>query len=333
MKHRTNIFLITAAMLFLMLDSRTAISGIISGLELCIYTIIPALFPFLFLSSLLLNELSGWKSGILHPITAKLGMPLGIEGILVVGLLGGYPTGAASVASYYRQKKIDRLQAERMLGFCNNAGPAFIFGISSSIFPWYLSLVIWIIHILAAMLTAYIIQSPQKTIIIMNESTGTTASQVLNNTIRTMAVICGWIILFRMVIYVCCQYFLCSLPEVLQVIVQGILELSNGCCSLNTVTDPTIQFILFSVFISLGGICVLMQTASVAAPLSLRWYIKGKLLQCLISFIISGMAAMALFPTAHLAGGLMLLLFLGSILLLLTVYVIKNSRFLEKLAV
>lgn len=316
-----------------MLDSQTVISGIVSGLELCFYTIIPALFPFIFLSALLLNELSNQNSALLRPITTRLGMPLGSEGILVVGLLGGYPTGAASIANYYRQKKISRQQAECMLGFCNNAGPAFIFGISSSLFPFHISLTIWVIHILAAILTGYIIQCKNETCISTTEKNEITVSQVLNNAIKTMASICGWIILFRVIIMASGQYILRSLPDILQILVQGILELSNGCCSLKEIENPAVQFILFSVFISLGGLCVLMQTASVAAPLSLRWYIIGKLLQSLISFIVSIIAAWILFSAAGFGGSMILLLAIGCIMLLLIGYSLKNSSFLGNNAV
>ena len=44
-----------AAMLMLILDGRTALTGAAEGIDLCIRTVIPALFPFFVLSPLLMG--------------------------------------------------------------------------------------------------------------------------------------------------------------------------------------------------------------------------------------------------------------------------------------
>ena len=153
----------------MVLDSKTAVAGMLGGLELCYRTVVPAMFPFLFLSSLLLSELSGKQNRMLQSLAKRLGIPPGGEGILVVGLLGGYPTGAASVADFYKHNKLQRHHAERLLGFCNNAGPAFIFGMAGNLFPLKAAWVLWGIHILSAIITATIL--PQTTVTAIKKAT------------------------------------------------------------------------------------------------------------------------------------------------------------------
>ena len=57
-KHITGIFS-CMGILVLILDGKTALAGAMAGMELCMKTVIPSLFPFLFLCSLLTNSLWG----------------------------------------------------------------------------------------------------------------------------------------------------------------------------------------------------------------------------------------------------------------------------------
>ena len=98
------------AMLVLILDGQTAMAGAAEGLALCMKTLIPSLFPFFLLSAMLTSSLSG-------------------GGLLLTGLLGGYPLGAANAARAYRARQLDRAEAERMAVLCNCAGPSFLFGV------------------------------------------------------------------------------------------------------------------------------------------------------------------------------------------------------------
>ena len=77
------------------------------------------------------------------------------------------------------------------------------------------------------------------------------------------------------------------LPVALQVTITGILELSNGCCELTRVSDPLLRFVICSGMLAWGGLCVTLQTYSVASGLNIRSYLKGKLLQTLFSLLLS----------------------------------------------
>jgi hypothetical protein len=69
----------------------------------------------------------------------------------------------------------------------------------------------------------------------------------------------------------------------ISLLLAGMLELTNGICRLDQISNTGLRFVAASAFLSFGGICVLTQTASVTCELGIRSYLKGKLLHCLIS--------------------------------------------------
>ena len=115
----------------LLLYPAAAMEAAQSGLLLCFNVIIPSLFPFFVLSNLLVElGMVSYLEKLLAPIMAPLFRVPGAGGAaLALGFVGGYPVGARTTLSLYEHGLCSRTQAERMLAFCNNSGPAFIFGV------------------------------------------------------------------------------------------------------------------------------------------------------------------------------------------------------------
>ena len=150
-----------AGMMVLILDSRTAVEGIREGIDLCLKTLIPSLFPFFVLSILMTGNLSGRKLQVLRPIGRLCGVPEGCDSLIVTGFLGGYPVGAQSIALAWEQGVLSQEDAKRLLGFCSNAGPAFLFGVVGPAFdtawvPWLL----WAIHMASALIVGTLSRAP-----------------------------------------------------------------------------------------------------------------------------------------------------------------------------
>ena len=130
MKKMLPIAAILAAAALLLLRPQEAAAAVREGLALCGGTVIPSLFPFFAAVSLLLQlgaaeALQGACGKIMGPLFHMRGacaLPL------LAGLLGGYPSGAAAVAGLYEQGGVSRQEAELLLGFCDNCGPAFLLG-------------------------------------------------------------------------------------------------------------------------------------------------------------------------------------------------------------
>lgn len=283
-------------MILLILDAKTALSGAKDGIALCLYTVIPSLFPFFILSSLLTSSLTGKNISILRPIGKLCGIPVGAESLLVLSLFGGYPVGAQAISDAYRQGHLTKTAAHRLLGFCSNAGPAFLFGMvgplfTSRIVPW----VLWLIHILSALIVGAVLPGKSRDTCLLCKSLPLTVPQALEQSLRIMANVCGWIVIFRVILAVMNRWILLLLPLEGQVLLSGLLELSNGCLALRSVQSEASRFVLSACMLAIGGLCVGMQTVAVTASLGTGLYFPGKLLQSLISIPMAAAAQYFLF--------------------------------------
>lgn len=286
--------------LLLILDSKTALSGAKDGIELCLTSVIPSIFPFLVLSGMLTPAICGANLPFLRPLSRALHIPPGSEGIFLTGIVGGYPTGAQSVHQAWKSGQLSKEDAQRMLAFCSNAGPSFLFGILGAKFSkiWILWL-LWGIHILSAVAVAVIFPGKSCNCNRLFPTTPVTLTQSLKKAVATMGCICGWVVLFRILIAFLNRWFLWLLPVNMQIAVYGILELANGCCSAELISSEGLRFILCSGMLAFGGICVVMQTASVTGELGLGKYVQGKFLQAMIGILLSMIAQYFLFSPAE----------------------------------
>lgn len=280
----------TAGMLLLIFDGKTAQSAAILGIDLCIRMLIPALFPFLVLSVLLTGSLSSQSARWLQWFCKIIGIPKGAESLLVVGTLGGYPAGAQSISVLHRQGQINASQAMRLLAFCNNAGPAFIFGVLGTNFSnKVVPVVLWLIHIVSAFLVGILLPHTKETESISTDFHVVRLTDAIAQSIKTMALICGWVICLRIVLAYIDSLFLKFLPLSVQIIITGLLELSNGCLRLSEIEFESIRFLIASFLLPLGGLCVALQTAAVTEGISMRLYFPCKILQCCISVFLSSL--------------------------------------------
>ena len=119
------------AALALVLWPEQAMAAMRDGVDLCGNVILPSLFPFFVLSSLVVElGMSRYLGKLLEPVMAPLFRVNGnCAAALALGAVGGYPVGARTAIQIYENGQCSRTEAERMLAFCNNSGPAFILGV------------------------------------------------------------------------------------------------------------------------------------------------------------------------------------------------------------
>lgn len=124
----------TFALLFaaacVVLRPAVAASGVLRGLGLCYQTVIPALFPFMVLSRLLLESPAAqWFGLLLRPYTRLLGLrEKKAPAALLCGLLGGFACGAQAVDALYRSGRLRRDEAALLLVCTIGSGPGFVVG-------------------------------------------------------------------------------------------------------------------------------------------------------------------------------------------------------------
>lgn len=114
-----------------------ALSLSLEGLNLWFQKMIPALFPFMILSGLLIglglsDSFASLFSPVLRPLFCLSDSCLYC---LVIGFLCGFPMGARVCAQSYEKGSLSRREATLMLAFCNNIGPIYFTGYVLRLFP------------------------------------------------------------------------------------------------------------------------------------------------------------------------------------------------------
>lgn len=292
--------LYAGVMLLFILDAKTVIASAADGITLCLKTVIPSLLPFIIISILITGSIPGEPISVLRPISRLCRIPAGAESVMLLGFLGGYPVGAQSIYQAYHLGGIQKEDAHRMLGFCNNAGPAFIFGMTCALFsspvvPW----VLWLLIVISSLLVAIILPGGAKGGCCVQEKKQITLIQAAESSIGIMAKICIWVIVFRVIIGILERWMFFAFTTEFQVTAGGLLELSNGCSLLFSLPSQGLRFLLCASFLSFGGLSVLFQTLSVTKELRIGFYFPGKVLQTMFSLLFAYIFQDFLFPVCE----------------------------------
>lgn len=131
--------------------------GVRDGLALAAGQALPALFPFFVAGGLLTR--SGLAQALARlaarPLAVLYRLPSEAAPAVVLGLVGGYPVGAATAADLLRQGTLSPGDAARVNRFCNCASPGFCIGLAGlGIFgSARTGAMLYGIHVLAALLT------------------------------------------------------------------------------------------------------------------------------------------------------------------------------------
>ncbi|MCL2187148.1 MAG: hypothetical protein FWC16_02640 [Defluviitaleaceae bacterium] len=114
----------------LLLFPRDVLNAAREGLLLWFNTVLPSLLPFVVgMNILMLYGFLRLIGDIISPVIVKLFGIAGAGGVaFITGVASGYPLGAKTVGDLFRAGDISTEEAQRLLAFCNNAGPLFIVG-------------------------------------------------------------------------------------------------------------------------------------------------------------------------------------------------------------
>lgn len=290
---------IAAGFLYLFLCPQQASAAITDGLNLCAHTIVPSMFPYFVLSGLFISlgcadKLGRRLSGVMSKLFSVSGRG---AAPLLLGLVGGYPLGAKTVADLYTQNQLTKEEAEKLLFFCCNAGPAFIIGVVGG--ALYRSaaagLALYLIHIVSALLCGILpFSKPAKPASVSQKSKSaqplpfsSALVHAVDSALHTALKVCSFILLFSLLTGVEKQLLPSS---ILSVVLSGLTELSTGCAALAAENVSwQLKFSLTSAFLAFGGVCVLCQTLSVISEsrLPIKPYFLGKVLQALLSAVMA----------------------------------------------
>ncbi len=282
--------------LLLIFSDRVAIA-VSDGLSMCGRTLIPALFPFL-----VLNGIS-MRMGFPEFIGKTLGKPLGRllhihpNGVsaVIVGLLCGFPTGAAAACRIYKEGLCDRESFEKTVLLSSVAAPGYvIIGVGSLLLgDLRLGLLLWLIQVTATFTVGAIFGRRYRDFTVSYTKPYNTSpsflrslSESLKDAVTAMLGICASVIFFSVWGNL---LSLLPLPPGITCLAVCFLELSSGvACSASSLSVPY-AFIAIAGALGWSGLSVHAQIVSVTDGfLSVRRFCARK---GLISIIAAALAA------------------------------------------
>lgn len=259
----TSVLILISGFLVLKYANLTIV-GVKKGLDLSFNTIIPSLFIFMIIAEFLSNtDLLTIMFFPLRFISFIMRVPPETVSVFIMGILGGYPTGAQMVANLVKSKKISPKLGEILICSTINCSPSFIIGaVGIAIFNNVkIGLIIYLCEVFSALIIGIIMGF----FIRKNEDymwhdvtddfdENISYSQVLVNSVisagKSLFMICSFILLFS-VIFV-------FLNKIGLNFIGGFLEVCIGCASISDLSFKN-ALILSTIYTSFGGICVLMQ--------------------------------------------------------------------------
>ena len=304
-------------MLVLSLCGKVTIPTAQSTLLLCAENIIPSLFPFFVLSSILIKSGFAKVAGRLFSFIMKpLFSASGQSAIaFIIGIISGYPMGAKTVSELYKSGSVPKSEAERLLPFCNNSGPLFVIGAVGTGFLGRtdIGIFLYLIHLLSAIITGFFLRffsddnysclnicSEKK----RKESFGMIFSESVKSAVNSVLFVCGFVVFFATL----SAPFTSILPEnsLTSVLIKGFLEVTIGIKDALFLTDDKIKLCLISALLGFGGVCVLLQVMGIAkeSGLNIKYYFWGKLFQGITSAFLCNifygkMQSLSVFATSN----------------------------------
>ena len=294
MKQRLTACFLLCMMVFSLAFSSQTAQFVREALQLCAFSVIPSLFPFFVLTGLFvsLSPPNLFPRPIVRIANRLMGC--GSDGLTVffLGILGGYPLGARTIAQMYHSGRISAESAQYLLLFCNNAGPSFILGMVGlgCFSSLRIGVYLYLIHVFCAALLGILFCKRTTFSASLTTTASPSFAAALVNAIgsagSSMVQICSFVVFF-----VTLLQLLASLTGITHPLLLGTVELTNGILQLGSTPS---DFAMAAALLGWGGISVHLQTAAVLqdTPVHFARYLCAKSAHAVLSFC----AAYALSP-------------------------------------
>lgn len=274
-------FLLTIIAIFLIIEillfPQEAMSHAATGLTLWLQNMIPALFPFMVISGLIIRlDLVPGIIKVFHPVLNKIFRTSEYcEYAMVMGFLCGYPMGAVIIKDLLEDNKISRNEADYLLSFCNNIGPVFYCSLVLPIFDaGYHSILLlgmYGIPLLYGLFLRYTFY--RKAFIRTQENlqathnVNITFSQAftasLNQAVSSILLLGACMIFFNMLMFLPLHFLNDNL--LLSSILSWLLEVNGALFRTKELYETGLHMtsLLLIPFLSIGGLSCFCQTASI----------------------------------------------------------------------
>lgn len=287
MKKITFLSIIILFMLLLLFMPNITKSGAIAGINLCLYSVIPALLPYMLITNYILY--SGIYETICSFFQPIIGRIFRISKyssfIVVLGLLCGYPMGAKLLGEFITSGKISKNEGCYLITFCNNCSISFVVNyifytcLNSHVNIYILLALIYLPIFLTAIINRFFYKF---TINKGNTKTQIKINNPIYSSIKTVSILCGYVFLFTII-----AYFIKNLIPLNKHFLYPIIsyiEMTSGTALLSTIHMPFILLFICS-SVLFGGLSTVMQTFSLIPKYLRKYYIIGKLEQLVFLYI------------------------------------------------
>ena len=264
-----------------------------NGFLLSIKVIIPAVFPFLILTDLVIKCIRFEQVGFLKRVFERL---FNISGCgisaLICGLLCGFPIGARVSSSLYQSGKLSKSECESLMAFSNNPSPGYVIsviglGIRGSLND---GIILYSAVIVSSVFTGIIIRKRRDShfaFIDFSDDSKYDFIASVKDSVNVCLNICGFVTVFSVLTGLLRQAIK---SQILLSIILPFIEIGNACNFLANdaplSSDATLLLTAFATAFS--GFSVFTQTRG-CINLSFKFpskkYLYIKLLQGLISTV------------------------------------------------
>ncbi|NLP30510.1 MAG: hypothetical protein GX363_05185 [Clostridiales bacterium] len=280
------------------------------GINLWAEAVLPSLLPFFICANFMISlGVPGLVGRLFENLFQKIfGVPGSSAFVFIISISSGYPMGPKLIGDMGRRGEITDKDAKKMLTFCSTSGPLFMLGtVGVGMFHSPLcGTLIAISHYIGALLNGLLFnllttndkkiaheRKYNRTIRLREESVLELFTNSIISSLKTLGVICCYIIIFVMITdFIELSGLLDSLSSDYQRgFLKGLLEITIGSyeLSLSNGIGLRMKCVLATFIISFGGISTLGQSMSVMYGLRISiWdYLKAKLSHGLIAGLVA----------------------------------------------
>ena len=288
-------------------NSSAAALWVNEGLRLCVTRLIPSLFPFMVVSSLVVS--SGAGAQVCKPISGVFGtlMGIGADGTcaVVLGWLCGFPVGAKCAGALFDDGRIDEGEYQRIVCVSGTPSPAFLIGAvgGGMLGSAWAGALLYLISLLSAAIVGVMLRLRSGG----KDTRRTTLCAALGNSHRGIAElltgaisdaglgmlsVCSFVVFFSAFLGVldgALSVF--SLPEEVTAVLFCVFELTTGLARVSELGEGLV-FPLSALAVGWSGLSVHFQTVSVCAGRGVR--LTAYFFACAMRMIICFLLAAAM---------------------------------------
>lgn len=289
-------FLILYITLQVLIHSDAVVQSVIFSIDIFKNSVFPSLFPFLVLSSLLINY------GFVE-LCAKLFKPImnhlfkmneNAAFVFVMSLLSGFPSNSKYTKELYLKGILAEDEASKILMFTHFSNPLFILGtVGIFLNNKKIALLVLFCHYITNVIIGLIFRrlTPSKDSSVKFDrkplSFGNALREATTNAINTLLLILGTITVFLVLSTIINKQF--SLPPFIQTMISGLLEMTQGLKYTSLLNiDLRTKATLMTMFLSFGGLSVHMQVLSIISDTKIKYmpFFIARLIHMAISGVL-----------------------------------------------